>query len=209
MSNYKDYGYRTEENACAHSYLIGTLLPLLDKSRNKTILDVGCGNGSMANFFISQGFNVYGTDASPSGISIAKQKYPDHFFIQDLSSDDLPVALQHITFDTIISTEVIEHLYDPRKYLKFCKQVLQKNGGGELIISTPYHGYLKNLVLALSNKFDAHFTALWDGGHIKFWSKKTLTKILEEQGFEILSFKGSGRIPYVWKSMVIKTRIKV
>jgi 2-polyprenyl-3-methyl-5-hydroxy-6-metoxy-1,4-benzoquinol methylase len=207
MSNYKDYGYQTEDNACAHSYLIGTLLPLLDKSRNKTILDVGCGNGSMASFFILKGFNVYGTDASPSGIGIAKQRHPDRFFIQDLSSDDLPPELQHIAFDTIISTEVIEHLYDPKRYLKFCKQVLLKNGGGELIISTPYHGYLKNLVLALTNKFDTHFTTLWDGGHIKFWSRKTLIKILEEYGFKILDFKGSGRIPYVWKSMVIKAKI--
>ena len=61
-------------------------------------------------------------------------------------------------------------------------------GGGEMIISTPYHGYLKNLALAITGKFDRHFTVLWDGGHIKFWSVKTLTKLLNEFGFEVVEF---------------------
>lgn len=84
---------------------------------------------------------------------------------------------------------------------------MKSNGGGELIISCPYHGYFKNLVLAVTGKIDAHLTVLWDGGHIKFWRRKTLTKLLEEFGFEIISFKGSGRFPYLWKSMFIKARI--
>lgn len=59
----------------------------------------------------------------------------------------------------------------------------------------------------MTGKMDKHFTALWDGGHIKFWSKRTLTQLLEEFGFEIIEFKGSGRLPYLWKSMFIKARI--
>jgi 2-polyprenyl-6-hydroxyphenyl methylase/3-demethylubiquinone-9 3-methyltransferase len=37
------------------------------------------------------------------------------------------------------------------------------------VISTPFHGYWKNIALAVSGKFDDHFTALWNGGHIKFF----------------------------------------
>ena len=51
---------------------------------------------------------------------------------------------------------------------------------------------------------DQHFTVLWDHGHIKFWSRKTLQQALTEIGFTNFEFAGSGRIPYVWKSMVIK-----
>lgn len=207
MSTYKDYGYTSAENVCAHSYLAGSLLSLLNKEKNKTLLDVGCGNGSMANFLIEQGYNVYGTDASLTGISQARIKYPERFFLQDLTKDELPNELSSIGFDTIISTEVVEHLYDPRNYIAFCKKVLEKNGGGEIILSTPYHGYLKNLVMAASGTLDKHFTALWDGGHIKFWSRATLTKLLTELGFRVTEFKGSGRIPYLWKSMLIKASI--
>ena len=161
----------------------------------------------MANDLIDEGYNVFGTDGSVSGIDIANKTHEDRFFIQDLASQDLPIELQNINFDTIISTEVIEHLYDPRKYMGFCKSVLMNSGGGEIIISTPYHGYLKNIVMAMTGKLDTHFTVLWDGGHIKFWSRKTLTQLLEEYGFEIVEFKGSGRLPYLWKSMFIKAKI--
>lgn len=76
-----------------------------------------------------------------------------------------------------------------------------------MIISTPYHGYLKNLALAITGKMDMHFTALWDGGHIKFWSVKSLTQLLDEFGFKVVEFRGSGRLPYIWKSMFIKAKI--
>ena len=71
------------------------------------------------------------------------------------------------------------------------------------IISTPYHGYLKNLMLALSGRLDAHFTALWDGGHIKFWSERTMRILLEGAGFEKIVFRGAGRIPLLAKSMIV------
>ena len=67
-------------------------------------------------------------------------------------------------------------------------------------------GYLKNCALAISGKLDAHFTALWDGGHIKFWSRRTLTALLQEAGFQVVSFRGAGRCPWLWKSMLIAAR---
>ncbi len=54
---------------------------------------------------------------------------------------------------------------------------------------------------------DKHLTVLWDGGHMKFWSKKTLRKLLEEQGFQVMRFVGCGRFPYLWKSMIVESRI--
>jgi 2-polyprenyl-3-methyl-5-hydroxy-6-metoxy-1,4-benzoquinol methylase len=207
MSEYKDYGFSTDNYCHIHSYLLEPLLATLDKSKNQKILDIGCGNGWLTNLLIEQGFDAYGTDASETGIQIAKQKNQNRFYIQDLSKDDLPIELQSIKFDTILSTEVIEHLYSPRDYLRFCKRILQKTGYGELIISTPYHGYLKNVALSVTGKMDKHFTVLTDGMHIKFWSRKTLTAVLEEQGFVVTEFIGCGRLPYLWKSMIIKSKL--
>jgi 2-polyprenyl-3-methyl-5-hydroxy-6-metoxy-1,4-benzoquinol methylase len=96
---------------------------------------------------------------------------------------------------------VIEHLYDPRTFIRRVQECLRP--GGVLVLSTPYHGYLKNVFIALSAKFDAHVEPLWDGGHIKFWSRSTLTALLEEMGFRVAGFVGVGRIPYLWKSMVL------
>lgn len=61
-------------------------------------------------------------------------------------------------------------------------------------------------MLALLGQMDRHYHALWDGGHIKFWSRKTLTKLLEEQDFCVIEFKGCGRLPFLWKSMLLKSK---
>jgi 2-polyprenyl-3-methyl-5-hydroxy-6-metoxy-1,4-benzoquinol methylase len=202
---YKDYGFENDSPAHTFAYLYGPLTSLLNKAENKCILDVGCGNGYLAIYLNKCGYDVYGTDASENGIAIAKQTSPDRFFVQDLSTDELPQQLQGLPIDTIISTEVIEHLYDPDSFIKFCKKNL--SGKGELIISTPYHGYLKNLVLSVFNKWDLHLSPAWHGGHIKFWSRNTLGKILTDNGFKVIAFKGCGRIPYLWKSMIIKATL--
>jgi 2-polyprenyl-3-methyl-5-hydroxy-6-metoxy-1,4-benzoquinol methylase len=205
MAGYKDYGFPDDEPSHTFYYLQQPLLSLLDKGRNRCILDLGCGNGNMVNYLIEKGYDAYGTDASEDGIAIAHEKHPDRFFLQDLTTGELPKELQFMPFDTIISTEVIEHLYDPAGFIDFCEKCLQKNG--ELIISTPYHGYLKNLVLSLMNKWDIHFSPAWYGGHIKFWSRQTLSQLLVDKGFTIIAFKGCGRFPYFWKSMIIKAKL--
>ncbi|MCS4034718.1 hypothetical protein GGQ02_003128 [Salinibacter ruber] len=49
---------------------------------------------------------------------------------------------------------------------------------------------------------DDHFTALWTHGHIRFWSRDTLGRLLREAGFENISFRRVGRIPPLAKSMI-------
>ncbi|MEI6267757.1 MAG: class I SAM-dependent methyltransferase [Methylococcaceae bacterium] len=129
MSEYQEYGW-SEGATNAHNFLYNDLLSLLDKDNNHKILDIGCGNGAMGTRLIDTGFDVYGIDASITGIKIAKKNYPARFYLQDINSGELPAELKDIFFDTVISTEVIEHLYNPRGYIQFCKQVLMKNGGG-------------------------------------------------------------------------------
>lgn len=206
MTDYQEYSFPNADLSHAHQYLLPALLPMLNQEHK--ILDLGCGNGALGIQLIKLGFDVYGIDASVEGIAIAKKTFPDRFFIQDLASGKLPAELANTSFNTIISTEVIEHLYDPKAFIQFCKKVLSKTNKGELIISTPYHGYFKNLLLALFNKWDTHLDPLWNGGHIKFWSRKTLNNLLLSKGFDILKFQGCGRFPYLWKSMLIKARLK-
>jgi 2-polyprenyl-3-methyl-5-hydroxy-6-metoxy-1,4-benzoquinol methylase len=206
MSAYKDYGYDNNLRPIHFNYVEPAIMNWLDKNRNQTILDIGCGNGYLINDLIAKGYNAYGTDASVKGIEQARKTNPGHFFVQDVSSGQLPAELRQLKFDTIICTEVIEHLYDPADFIAFCRSILVP--GGEIIISTPYHGYLKNLFLSVFNKWDTHISPLWLGGHIKFWSRDTLTKLLTEGGFDPQDFKGCGRLPYLWMSMLVKAQVR-
>lgn len=69
-------------------------------------------------------------------------------------------------------------------------------------MSTPYHGYLKNLALSLTDRWDTHLSPFPDDGRIKFWSRKTLSQLLCEEGFEFRRFVGAG-FPFFWKSMIL------
>lgn len=205
-AEYQDYGW---EDKSVHSaaYIYPVLRDMLRYDKSKRILDIGCGNGQIARALISDGFDVIGIDASQTGIEIANRKHPGRFFVHDVSEDKLPEGVGDKPFDIIISTEVIEHLYAPRSYMRLVRKTLEQKRG-DVILSTPYHGYLKNVALAVTGKMDQHYTALWDGGHIKFWSRKTLTALLEEFGFRVTDFRGAGRLPYLWKSMLIRGSLR-
>jgi len=126
--SYKDYGYQSAGLGSAHGYLLPGLLAMLGQPRGP-VLDVGCGNGAIARALIAQGYDVYGVDASESGIAIANAESPGRFFVLDVSSGQLPEELAGKRFDVVISTEVIEHLYDPRGFIAFARRCLESRGG--------------------------------------------------------------------------------
>ena len=74
--------------------------------------------------------------------------------------------------------------------------------GGIAIITKPYHGYWKNLALALTGRMDACFKDLWDHGNIKFWSIKTLRNVLTSVGFVDVGFERIGKSPILSKSIM-------
>lgn len=143
------------------------------------------------------GFEVTGVDPSHEGIQQAAQRYPDLRVELGSAYDDLS---RFGKFDAVVSLEVVEHVYNPRKYASTLFDLLKD--GGPAVVSTPYHGYAKNVALAVSGALDKHFTALWDHGHIKFWSMRTLAELLREAGFRDVRFERIGRIPIFAKSMI-------
>ena len=163
-------------------------------------MDLGCGNGSFTALVAKNGYEVAGLDHSISGIELAKKQFPNVQFEQHDISQFLPQ--EHVgKYDALVSLEVIEHLLLPRKLME--NALIALRPGGLLILSTPYHGYWKNLALALTNKFDAHWHPLRDFGHIKFFSKATIMQLFIEFGFEHIKFKAAGRIPPLASSMII------
>lgn len=164
---------------------------------------MGCGNGSFTNILNNHGYNVTGVEESSSGVAIAKQQYQNCKFIEG-SIYDLPYSDLNPEFDAVISVEVIEHLFEPKQLIRAAKKCLKPNG--RLILTTPYHGYWKNLALALTGKMDKHHTVLWDGGHIKFFSVETLSQLLKSEGCKDIQFEFAGRFPYLWKSMLCNCR---
>ena len=191
------------ENPHTHDYLAPAVVQALLRLQARTVLDIGCGNGALAKALAGHGLTLTGMDSSESGIAAARQALPAaRFYCMGLEEN--PAAMAEKDFDAVVSTEVIEHLFLPRQLLDFASAKLRP--GGTLLLTTPYHGYLKNLVLSLCDRWDPHFSPAWDGGHIKFWSRRTLTRFLRQADFEVVGFTGLGRLPYLWKSMLLVAR---
>ena len=189
------------ESLPSHSYLLPAVLRLLAGLRptKRRLLDIGCGNGALSAVIAAHGWEVVGVDPSQEGIAVASEAYPTVHFHKGSACDDLRSKLG--TFPVVVSLEVVEHVYSPRDFAAGVLDLLDP--GGIAIISTPYHGYLKNLALAVTGKMDDHFSALWDHGHIKFWSERTLSRLLRDAGFVINGFERVGRIPPLAKSMIV------
>jgi 2-polyprenyl-3-methyl-5-hydroxy-6-metoxy-1,4-benzoquinol methylase len=206
QSNIPSYRYRAEyhhgstEPQHTRDYLWGHIINLCAALRARRVVDIGCGNGALCRELASRGYEVVGCEPSAESLRVAQRAAPGLVFHR-LGVDDDPSVMGNESFDVAIGTEVIEHLVSPSNLPHFAKQLLRP--GGHLIISTPYHGYLKNLILALTNRWDAHLNPFWDSGHIKFWSWKTLCQLLNETGFRIVRFIGAGRLPFLWKSMIV------
>ncbi|AJC80606.1 SAM-dependent methyltransferase protein [Rhizobium etli bv. phaseoli str. IE4803] len=186
----------------AHSYILPTVLGVLEGhfagSAKADVFDLGCGTGGAAAALAKEGYCVVGVDPSSDGIAKANVKYPGLPLKVGSAYDEL--SGEYGTFDAVISLEVVEHVYDPKAFTSTMYDLVKP--GGIAVVSTPYHGYLKNVALAALGKMDDHFMPLKDHGHIKFWSRNTLSTLLLDAGFHSIRFEYVGRIPALAKSMI-------
>lgn len=205
-----EYVWSSANLPCSAGYLLPMVMNLLylegkqleSKGLPLTLFDLGCGNASITNKYKEAGWHVTGVDPSSQAVAFARQAYPELQIHQGSAYDDLRGLYGQ--YRVVTSLEVISHVYYPRRFASSIISLL--DSGGAAIISTPYHGYFKNLALAATGKMDNHFHALWDHGFIKFFSVKTLTLLLSEAGFIDLQFFRVGRIPQLAKSIIVVAR---
>jgi 2-polyprenyl-3-methyl-5-hydroxy-6-metoxy-1,4-benzoquinol methylase len=209
MTELKPTGARTEYRwiggtpAHNHSFLAPAVLAALSHRPGASVLDLGCGNGSLTARIQDAGYRVVGAESSASGLDAARRAFPAIEFVEHDLAQPLPDELRN-RFDVVLAAEVIEHLFLPRCLFARAREALLP--GGELVVTTPYHGWLKNVALAVTNKMDSHWSPGWDYGHIKFFSVKTLGGLAVECAFEPTRWTFAGRWKPVAKSMLMTAR---
>jgi 2-polyprenyl-3-methyl-5-hydroxy-6-metoxy-1,4-benzoquinol methylase len=169
------------------------------------VCDIGCGNGRLVISLAESGSTVVGVDASASGIDIARRSARRDLAATFVQADIDPRLSDILlrfggAFDVVVSVDVIEHLFQPRLLVETAWRILRP--GGRFVVCTPYHGYFKNVAISVLGKWDAHHDVNWDGGHIKFFSVRTLSAAVTQCGFAVEGFRFFGRAPLIWKNMV-------
>ena len=165
----------------------------------KKVLDAGCGSGYFLERLERAGYAVTGIDISEEALTLARARVGSEVPLFRHCLDEPPWPVVDEVFDAVWSSEVIEHVYGVYEYAAEANRVLRD--GGHLILTTPYHGRLKNVVVALFY-FDRHFNNL-EGGHIRFFTRAALRTLLGRFGFAEVAFSTIGRVPPLAKSMFV------
>jgi 2-polyprenyl-3-methyl-5-hydroxy-6-metoxy-1,4-benzoquinol methylase len=185
-----------------HSYLVPAVLDRVRSLNGRRVLDVGCRDGTLTAQLVAAGLEVSGLDLSREAIEGARSSYPGiDFHIHDLY-DPLPTDLCD-RFDIVLAAEVIEHLFLPSTLFARTREALGSHG--HAIITTPFHGYWKNLAMATTGRLERHWQPL-DYGHVKFFSEHSLGNLAQQCGFRVVGFTRAGRIAPFAASMILTAR---
>lgn len=158
--------------------------------RRLRVLDVGCGEGRFAAALAREGAEVVAIDVAEEPLRRARAHHPD--LDVRLVDADAPLPLADSSFDVVWGGEVIEHIADTSRWLSEVRRVLRS--AGVLLISTPDHGLLSRLRLAISrNAFEAHFDPRAD--HLRFYTCRGLAVLLADFGFDEVEVAGAGGLP--------------
>jgi 2-polyprenyl-3-methyl-5-hydroxy-6-metoxy-1,4-benzoquinol methylase len=157
-------------------------------STGERVLDVGCGEGWFTSELLRAGARVVGIDVAEEPLRRARRSEIDQRSELDLRLCDAdgPWPVDDAGFDAVWAGETIEHVADTAGWLSEVRRVLRP--GGRLLLSTPAHGRLRVLWLALSQgAFAAHFDPRAD--HLRFYTRAGLTRLLGEFGFQEVSVR--------------------
>jgi SAM-dependent methyltransferase len=192
--------YRADEQLSERDFALKwpKLQSYIPRKRGITVVDFGCGNGELLAKMetLNPGASYIGLDLSAVALNSAAARYPQMKFHRIVESGEIP--LESGSADFVLSSEVIEHIYDTENAFGEIARILRP--GGRLLLTTPYHGLIKNL-LTVTLGFDKHFDPL--GPHIRFFSKRSLFVCLKRVGLEPLEHGYYGRFYPVPHSIVV------
>jgi ubiquinone/menaquinone biosynthesis C-methylase UbiE len=143
-------------------------------------LDLGCGDGRLTAKL--RAGSVTAADVSRVALRRADRRVPDAE-IAVLTPDE-PLPFVDGEFELVVCIETLEHVRDVQLLLSEVRRVLRPGGG--LALTTPAHSRLDALRL-LVRGFESGFDPL--SPHLRFFTRRSLTQLLDAMGFEVTSVK--------------------
>lgn len=148
----------------------------------RTVLDVGCASGYLADALNARGCTVSGIELDATVAEVARPKL-DKLVVGDLEETSLADAFAGSTFERIVFGDVLEHLSDPAGVLASAVEILADDG--EIVISVPNvaHGSLR--LALLQGRWNYTPTGLLDATHIRFFTYEGLVRLVASAGLVV------------------------
>jgi glycosyltransferase involved in cell wall biosynthesis len=148
------------------------------------VLDIGCGDGRLADALTLRGCRVVGIDAVPPPEDVRLESFHRH----DL--DELPLPVDVAGFDVVLLLDVVEHLKSPEKFLTQLRLDAAENRDLRLVISTGNVGFALTRLLLLVGQFNYGKRGILDMTHTRLFTFPTLRRLLQGAGFDVLEVRG-------------------
>src|SRR3954469_1972272 len=149
---------------------------LLGEARaGERVLDLGCGAGRFVAALRDAGADPVGVELAEGALDRPRRTVPG----ADLRAMTGAIPLEDASVDLVWCSEVLEHVPDTAGLLSEVRRVLKT--GGRLLATTPAHDLLRRVLIALL-RWEEHFDPL--GQHVRFYSRRSLTRTLETFAFE-------------------------
>jgi 2-polyprenyl-3-methyl-5-hydroxy-6-metoxy-1,4-benzoquinol methylase len=201
--DYDTTAYEQRGDGYSPDFIRDAVWNLVKDSVHGSVLDAGSGSGGWIRQLqqSSQIKSITSVDIVDDG---ASQISGVKFHIADLSMKSLPCEDESL--DWIFAIEVIEHLANPRNFIRESARCLKP--GGKLVISTPYNESLKaKLSFVLRGYFPAFCDHIYHlGGHITPIFEIDLRRMSTEAQFNSIELHNPpvGEIPKThirWQSI--------
>jgi len=149
-------------------------------------LDVGCAAGLLGKALKERNENVevYGVEINPEYAQRA-EKYVDGVVCGDVEEIDLGTINKN--FDCIIYADILEHLKDPWTTLRKHKAFLSQEG--IIVLSIPNVQFIGVILSLLFGNWNYKEAGILDKTHLRFFTRKTIKKLLDDTSFEIQVIK--------------------
>lgn len=130
-----DYHQKSDDVTENERTRLNQKITTLINKKSKLILDVGCGNGWLSKMVQNDKNAIVSLDIALDNVkkSLLNEPHPNH---SGIVADVFHLPFKKNSFDSIVASEVIEHVYDPKKFIECLFQILKPDG--ELIITTPF-----------------------------------------------------------------------
>ena len=160
-------------------------------------LDLGCGDGAITARLAETGLAATGVDPSQVALERARARHPDLELAAPLGDGRLPFA--DSSFEAVFCIHVLQHVADTQMLMSEVRRVLVP--GGTIAIVVPWHGRLKNVLIAVGS-FERHHDPLEPV--VRHYTRRSLESLLLSFGFDDVRLRGAGGLPLARSTLLAR-----